>query len=92
MSEFQKVGSRASFVEWFFSSYPTTIYPHGPSKLYIQNVYPRQDSCGCKGNLAVLRKSLKLARDDPKRIYKNNIYNQGLDTTDLARDDPKRIL
>ena len=22
----------------------------------------------CKGNLAVLRKSLKLARDDPKRI------------------------
>ena len=26
----------------------------------------------CKGNLAVLRKSLKLARDDPKRIYKNN--------------------
>ena len=46
----------------------------------------------CKGNLAVLRKSLKLARDDPKRIYKNNIYKQGLDTTDLARDDPKRIL
>ena len=45
----------------------------------------------CKGNLAVLRKSLKLARDDPKRIYKNNIYKQGLDTTDLARDDPKRI-
>ena len=46
----------------------------------------------CKGNLAVLRKSLKLARDDPKRIYKNNIYKQGLDTTNLARDDPKRIL
>jgi hypothetical protein len=46
----------------------------------------------CKGNLAVLRKSLKLARDDPKRIYNNNIYNQGLDTTDLARNDPKRIL
>ena len=46
----------------------------------------------CKGNLAVLRKSLELARDDPKRIYKNNIYKQGLDTTDLARDDPKRIL
>ena len=46
----------------------------------------------CKGNLAVLRKSLKLARDDPKRIYKNNIYKQGMDTTDLARDDPKRIL
>ena len=46
----------------------------------------------CKGNLAVLRKSLKLARDEPKRIYKNNIYKQGLDTTDLARDDPKRIL
>ena len=46
----------------------------------------------CKGNLSVLRKSLKLARGDPKRIYKNNIHMQGLDTTDLARGDPKRIL
>jgi hypothetical protein len=46
----------------------------------------------CKGNRAGLRKSLKLAGDDPKRIYKNNIYRQGLDTTDLAGDDPKRIL
>ena len=46
----------------------------------------------CKGNLAVPRKSLKLVRDDPKRIHKNNIPKQGLNTTDLARDDLKRIL
>ena len=67
---------------------PTHSSGHG--RVRVREVHKLHGSC--KGNLAVLRKSLKLARDDPKRIYKNNIYKQGLDTTDLARDDPKRIL
>jgi hypothetical protein len=46
----------------------------------------------CKGNLAVPRKSLRLAREDPKKIYKKDIYMRSVCTTDLAREDPKRIL
>jgi len=46
----------------------------------------------CKGNLAVSRQSLRLAREDPKRIYKKDIYMRSVCTTDLAREDPKRIL
>ena len=81
-----------------FDSLPGTVDPEllecinmpSPAILAVENY--TQNLLTCKGNLAVLRKSLKLARDNPKRIYKNNIYKQGLDTTDLARDDPKRIL
>jgi hypothetical protein len=30
----------------------------------------------CKGNLAVSRQSLRLARENPKRIYKRNIIHE----------------
>jgi invasion protein IalB len=33
-------------------------------------------SANCKGNLAVLRQSLRLARENPKRIYKRNIIHE----------------
>ena len=46
----------------------------------------------CKGNLAVLRKSLRLARENPKRIYERGIIHKELYNTDLARENPKRIL
>jgi hypothetical protein len=46
----------------------------------------------CKGNLAVRGNHSGLAREDPKRIYKKDIYMRSVCTTDLAREDPKRIL
>jgi hypothetical protein len=45
----------------------------------------------CKGNLALLRKSLRSSKGGFKRIYKDGIIHERC-TTDLARGDPKRIL
>jgi hypothetical protein len=46
----------------------------------------------CKGNLAVLRKSLMSSKGGSKVICERGIYMKGPSTTDLAMEDPKRIL
>ena len=45
----------------------------------------------CKGNLGLLRKSLKLAKGDPKKIYKQEGTSETV-CTHLAKGDPKRII